>query len=107
MLKLVDEGVILMRDVVRVCARNPAERFGLGRRKGRIAPGYDADILVLDPQQESVIANTGQVSKAGYTPFDGWRVKARLRRVFLRGEEIVREGVLVQEAQGQIVVRGG
>jgi dihydroorotase len=107
MLKLVDEGVILMRDIVRVCARNPAERFGLGWRKGRIAPGYDADILVLDPQQESVIANAGQVSKAGYTPFDGWRVKARLRRVFLRGEEIVREGVLVREAQGQIVVRGG
>ena len=107
MLKLVDEGVILMRDIVRVCARNPAERFGLGRRKGRIAPGYEADILVLDPQQESVIANAEQVSKAGYTPFDGWRVKARLRRVFLRGEEIVREGVLVREAQGQIVVRGG
>jgi dihydroorotase len=34
MLKLVDEGVILMRDIVRVCARNPAERFGLGWRKG-------------------------------------------------------------------------
>jgi len=102
MLKLVDEEVIAVRDIVRVCSRNPAQRFGLGRRKGRIAPGHDADILVLDPGQESVITNAEQMSKAGHTPFHGWRVKARLRRVFLRGEEIMREGVLVQESRGQV-----
>ena len=107
MLKLVDEGLIAVRDVVKVCSLNPAQRFGLGGRKGCIAPGHDADILVLDPRQESVITNAEQVSKAGYTPFEGWRVKGRLRRVFLRGEEIVRDGVLVRELRGQVVVRKG
>ncbi|TIU83060.1 MAG: SDR family NAD(P)-dependent oxidoreductase, partial [Mesorhizobium sp.] len=48
MLRLVDEGLIALPELVRMCARNPAERFGLGRRKGRIAAGYDADLLILD-----------------------------------------------------------
>ncbi|TIU62526.1 MAG: dihydroorotase, partial [Mesorhizobium sp.] len=55
MLRLVDEGLIALPDLVRMCARNPAERFGLGRRKGRIAAGYDADLLILDPRRSTTI----------------------------------------------------
>ncbi|RWH71054.1 dihydroorotase family protein [Mesorhizobium sp.] len=105
MLKLVDDGLIALPDLVRMCSRNPAERFGLGRRKGRIAAGSDADLLILDPRRSSTIANADQVSRAGYTPFDGWTVKARLTNVFLRGDEIVRDGRLVGTAQGKIVTR--
>ncbi|MER8827856.1 dihydroorotase family protein [Mesorhizobium sp. M0938] len=105
MLKLVDEGVVELPDVVRMCARNPAERFGLGRRKGQVAAGYDADMLIVDPRKSSVITNAGQVSRAGYTPFDGWTVKARLTNVFLRGKEIVRDQLLIGPAQGQTVRR--
>ncbi|WP_245445703.1 dihydroorotase [Mesorhizobium kowhaii] len=105
MLKLVDEELITLADVVRMCARNPAKRFGLGQRKGRIAVGYDADILIVDPRKSSAIANGDQVSRAGYTPFDGWTVKARLTNVFLRGKEIVRDQVLIDPAQGKPVRR--
>ncbi|OHV68134.1 dihydroorotase [Mesorhizobium sp. LCM 4577] len=105
MLRLVDEGFIGLPDLVRMCSTNPAERFGLGRRKGRIAAGYDADLLIVDPRRSSIIANADQVSRAGYTPFDGWTVKARLTNVFLRGREIVRDGRLVGPAQGKIVTR--
>ncbi|PTE07016.1 dihydroorotase [Mesorhizobium helmanticense] len=105
MLKLVDDGLIDLSDLVRLCAGNPAERFGLGRRKGRIAAGYDADILILDPRQSSTIANADQVSRAGYTPFDGWTVQARLTSVFLRGREIAREGKLIGPKIGTIVTR--
>ncbi|RWN26888.1 MAG: dihydroorotase [Mesorhizobium sp.] len=105
MLKLVDEGLIALPDLVRLCASNPAERFGLGRRKGKIATGYDADILILDPRQSSTIANADQVSRAGYTPFDGWIVEARLTNVFLRGREIVREGKPIGPKVGHIVTR--
>jgi dihydroorotase len=107
MLKLVDEGLIALPDLVRMCASNPAERFGLGRRKGKIAPGYDADLLILDPRQSSSISNAEQVSRAAYTPFDGWRIKARLMSVFLRGREIVREGKLIASTSGTIVTREG
>ncbi|WP_217568882.1 dihydroorotase family protein [Mesorhizobium sp. GbtcB19] len=105
MLKLTDEGLIALPDLVRMCSTNPAERFGLSRRKGRIAVGYDADLLIVDPRQSSTIANADQVSRAGYTPFDGWTVKARLTSVFLRGHEIVREGRLVGPTLGKIVTR--
>jgi dihydroorotase len=105
MLRLVDEGLIALPDLVRMGSRNPAERFGLGRRKGRIAAGYDADLLILDPRQSSTIANADQVSRAGYTPFDGWAVKARPTSVFLRGREIVREGKLIGPSSGNIVTR--
>lgn len=105
MLKLVDEGLIGFRDIARMCAQNAAERFGLGQRKGRIALGYDADILILDPRQASDIRNADQVSKAGYTPFDGWSVPGRLTRVLLRGEEIMRDGELVANGQGRVLTR--
>ncbi len=107
LLRLVDEGVIGLRDIARLAARNPAERFGLGRRKGRIAPGLDADILVLAMDETSQIKTADQVSKAGTTPFDGWTVQGRLRRVLLRGVEIVRDGRLVSPARGSVVVRNG
>ena len=107
MLRLVDERVIGFADIARMCARNPAERFGLGQCKGRIAVGHDADILIIDPQQGSFIRNADQVSKAGYTPYDGWTASAQLIRVFLRGEEIVRDGKLLAKQKGQVVIRRG
>ena len=48
MLHMVDRGDLRLTDVVRLCAENPARRFGLGR-KGSLAVGCDADLLVLDP----------------------------------------------------------
>lgn len=107
MLRLVDEGVIGFADIARMCSANPAQRFGLGNSKGRLAVGHDADILIIDPGQRSRIRNTDQVSKAGYTPYDGWKVSARLIRVLLRGEEIVRDGELVARQKGQVVIRKG
>jgi len=107
MLRLIDEGLIGLADIARLCARNPAERFGLGACKGRIAVGHDADVLFIDPRRGSAIRNADQASKAGYTPFDGWAISTSLTRVLLRGEEIVRDGKLVAQRKGQIVTRRG
>ena len=48
----------------------PAQRFGLGR-KGDIAPGYDADIALVDPIESFVVHAANSKSKQGYTPFEG------------------------------------
>jgi dihydroorotase len=105
MLKLVDERVIGLADLVRMCAFNPARRFGLGNSKGAIAPGFDADLLVVDRRQISHVSNIEQATRAGYTPFDGWEVVGGLERVFLRGQEIVRDGKLTGGPRGLVVRR--
>jgi dihydroorotase len=105
MLKLVGEGVIRITDLVRMCSSTPAKRFGLGGRKGAIAAGHDADIVVLDRSRASVITRSEQASRAAYTPFDGWTSPARLTDVFLRGERIVCDGQIVAPARGHVVSR--
>ncbi len=88
LLGLVDEGLIGLHDLVRLASSRPAEVFGLGRRKGRLDPGHDADILVLDPARPTTVSGADQWSKSRYTPFDGLSVLYRLERVFLRGAEV-------------------
>jgi dihydroorotase len=105
MLKLVGEGVIGLVDLVRMCSATPARRFGLGRSKGAIAAGYDADIAIADFGRTSVITNGEQASRAAYTPFDGWTIPAALTDVFLRGECIVSDGMLVAPSRGRVVTR--
>lgn len=103
MLQLVAEKLITLPDVVRMCAYNPARRFGLVRSKGAIAVGCDADILIVDMKAGSIITNAEQVSRAAYTPFHGRRLAGRLTDVFLRGERIVKDGSLIARSRGQIV----
>jgi dihydroorotase len=88
MLHFVASGDIDLPALVRMCSANPARRFGLEAQKGTLLPGRDADILVLDPTQTTLISNADQLSRAGYTPFDGMRVQGRLVAVFLRGVQI-------------------
>ncbi|MBX4893288.1 dihydroorotase [Rhizobium bangladeshense] len=103
MLDLVAEKLIDLPALVRMCSHNPARRFGLGRSKGAIAVGCDADILVIDFGHDTAIANADQVCRAGYTPFDGRHTAGYLTDVFLRGECVVSQGVLLLPGRGQIV----
>ena len=102
MLHLVDRGDLGLSDVVRLCALNPAERFGFGGRKGALAIGCDADILVLDPRTASTLTDAEQHSKAGATPFAGLSVPYRLDRVFLRGRLIAGHGSAEVEPSGLV-----
>ncbi|WSH69754.1 dihydroorotase family protein (plasmid) [Rhizobium ruizarguesonis] len=103
MLDIVAEKLIALPDLVRMCAYTPAQRFGLGRSKGSIAVGCDADILIVDMTRSTVITDAGQTSRAAYTPFHGRRTAGRLTDVFLRGECIVKDGTLIAPRRGQVV----
>jgi dihydroorotase len=95
MLHFVATGDIDLPALVRMCSTNPAQRFGIGSRKGALAKGRDADILVLDPRLQTRVSHAEQLSRAGYTPFDGMQVPGRLTAVFLRGALVYEEGRLV------------
>jgi allantoinase len=82
----------------------PAQRFGL-LRKGDIAPGYDADIAIVDPHESFVVRAAQSESKQGYTPFEGMELTGRVKSTFLRGALAYHEGKVVGPARGRYLHR--
>ncbi len=107
LLHMVERKLIALPDVARLAAATPADRFGLGHRKGRLAAGLDADIVVLDPRGRTVVSNRDQLSKPGYTVFDGLEVSFQLDRVFLRGVEVLGPARGAALPRGEVLVSRG
>ncbi len=74
--------------LMRLVSEGPARRFGLWPRKGNLAPGADADILVLDPAAEWQIDPAALVTAAGWSPYAGRRVRGRVVAAFSRGVQV-------------------
>ena len=72
--------------VGRLTAAAPAERFGIAR-KGRIAPGYDADLAIIDPRAPYTLAATDLRYRHPISPYVGRAFPARVTRTLLRGAE--------------------
>jgi len=88
------EGITLER-WVEICCTNPARIFGL-RRKGQIAPGFDADLVVFDPDRWVTIqAGRTLHERVDWSPYEGMAVQGWPRDVLSRGRVIVREGEFV------------
>ena len=103
---LVDNRRLSIGQMVRVLSENPAKLYGMWPRKGVLAAGSDADIVIYDPEAESVITGADQLSKAGYTPYEGFRTVGAIEKVYLRGTPAVERGKVSDEAKGQFVFRG-
>lgn len=101
MLRLATERDLDLAGVVmRVCQR-PGEIFGL--RKGKIAEGYDADLMVVDFDRITTITSEILLSKCGWSAFEG--VSAIFpKAVFARGEVMMEDGHQVGESKGRDVV---
>jgi dihydroorotase len=74
-MKLVDEGVLSLPELLRKMAVNPAEIIGIPA--GALGQGADADLVVVDAETEYKVNAAGFKSKGKNTPFDGWTLKAR------------------------------
>lgn len=83
--------------IAAVTAWNPARIFGLSHRKGQIAPGYDADLVLLDLDAPHVLSVATQVQAVDYTPYEGMRVQAKVDTVLLRGQVLKRNGALTAD----------
>jgi allantoinase len=83
---------------------NPARRFGL-RQKGDIAPGFDADIALVDPHESFVVRAAESESKQGYSPFEGLRLTGRVKSTFLRGALVYDGGNVTGSARGRYLRR--
>lgn len=99
------EGRLSLSNIVRLTASQPAEVFGLAR-KGRIAPGYDADLTLVDLDMEWTIGNEGLLTRCGWTPFAGWNVRGHVVRVYLRGRMVFNKGdILAESGSGRQIIR--
>jgi allantoinase len=96
-------GLSLNR-IAELTARNPARRFGL-RAKGDLAPGFDADIALVDPDQSWVIRAQDSQSAQGYTPFEGIELGAAVQTTLLRGSIVYDQGRIVGPPRGQYLHR--
>ena len=82
---LVMNDKISLSDVARLMSKKPAEILGLPG--GEIKPGMRADIAVIDPDDEYTVDAQAFKSKGKNSLFDGWRLKGRVVKVFVAGEE--------------------
>jgi dihydropyrimidinase len=85
-----DDPLAVERLVDAACTR-PARIFGLAR-KGLVAPGYDADLVVWDPRAPQRLTLEGMNDGLDWTPYEGIEVPGRVRDVLARGERVVADG---------------
>lgn len=91
-------GRISLERFVAVAAENPAKIFGLWPRKGTVAPGSDADLVVWNPDAKRVISQQTQSLDTDYNPYEGFAVQGAPEVVTVRGEIMVRGGKFVGPA---------
>ena len=91
----VREGRITLNRMVELLATNPAKLFGLYPRKGTLAVGSDADIVVFDPEKRVTISAATHHSRVRLQPLRGHRGGRLAEIVLLRGNVLVEDGELV------------
>lgn len=94
MIDLALRGIVDLRRIPLLMARNPARLFKLWPWKGEIAPGSSGDLVVVDPRAEHVIREEDLYYKHKTIPFIGWRLKGRVKYTILRGNIVARDGVV-------------
>ncbi|HEX9514583.1 MAG TPA: amidohydrolase family protein [Streptosporangiaceae bacterium] len=103
----VSTGRISLHRFVSLTSTSPARLFGLYPRKGTIAVGSDADLLVLDPQLRRTIDGSSMRSRAGYSAYDGREICGWPRFTISHGDVLLEDGqVLAKPGRGQWLRRG-
>ena len=89
---------------VEVCATRPAELFGLGGTKGKIAIGYDADIVLIDPDKEWTLKNEDLFHLNKQSPFTGRTFKGKVTHTLVRGRTVFcQDKICVEPGYGKYI----
>ncbi len=103
----VKKGKISLSRMIELLSTNPARIFGLYPRKGTIQVGTDADLVIYDPEKEWKLQGEHLHSRAGYTPFQGMKIRGKVDMTFLRGKMIVKgDEFLAEKGYGRFLQAG-
>ncbi|MCB0549185.1 MAG: dihydropyrimidinase, partial [Phaeodactylibacter sp.] len=103
----VEKGRISPNKYVEVTSTNPAKIFGMYPKKGCIAIGSDADLVIFDPEKQHELSAKNHHMNVDYSAYEGWKVKGKCETVILRGEVAIDKGeVKIKKGYGQFVRRG-
>ena len=98
----VNDGKLTIKKAVELLSENPAKVFKLYPKKGAIRIGADADFAVIDMNAELTLNNERIVSKCGWTPYAGKKVKGLPVHTIVRGNFVFEDGKLVgEQGKGQ------
>ena len=101
----VNAGKMTLSQFVRVASTNVARTWGMAT-KGQLAPGFDADVMIVDLRREWLLDANKLHSRNHVTPFDGWRGRGLPIATVVRGQLVMQDGRLVGEPRGRMVRPG-
>lgn len=103
----VAKGRISPNKFVEVTSTNAAKIFGMHPRKGTIAPGSDADIVIFDPNESHEISVKTHHMNCDYSGYEGWKVNGKVKTVIMRGKVAIDKNKCeLQKGYGQFIKRG-
>lgn len=91
------ENLISLNKMVELTSTKPAKIFGLYPLKGEIAVGSHADLIVINEGNDEVIKAINCIQKVDYTPYEGFKSKANIKMIFLRGNKVVDLKIINEE----------
>ncbi|MEP7319426.1 MAG: dihydropyrimidinase [Panacibacter sp.] len=102
----VNKGKITLNKYVEVTSTNAAKIFGMFPRKGTIAVGSDADILIFDPNEKHTLSASTHHMNVDYSGYEGWDVTGKVKTVLLRGEVAIDDNkCLIEKGYGKFIKR--
>lgn len=101
------ENRISLNRFVELTSTAAAKMFGMFPKKGTIAVGSDADIVIFDPTQEHTFGVAHEHMQVDYSSYEGWKVTGKVETVLSRGRVVIENGAcLVEKGSGQFIKRG-
>ncbi|MFB0504676.1 MAG: dihydroorotase family protein [Candidatus Bathyarchaeia archaeon] len=104
MLTAVNEGRLHISTLVKVMSTNPSRIFGI-KDRGELREGSAADLVVVDLKGEYRIDSSKFLSKAKYSPFEGWKVKGKPVKTFVGGHLVMDDGEIVAKPGSGGIIR--
>lgn len=101
----VAKGRITPADMCRLLSENPAKLYGAYPRKGVLAPGSDADLVVIDPKARGLLTAADQAANVDYCPYEGLETSGVIEQVYLRGRLAVDRGRILTGPVGRYIPR--